>query len=85
MNDSDLASRILEYVNTADYRPVKPRVIAKKLGLPQSKRPDVRKAVKRLVKKGKLSYGSGPRPFGPRSRTRTRSPVDASIVWRAGT
>lgn len=69
MRDTDLERRVLELVQAENYRPVKPRLIAQQLGLPESARPDVRKAVKRLVRQGRLVYGgnhlvlpSGPSP-----------------------
>ncbi len=40
------------------YQPVKPRVIAKKLGLPKEQASEVRRAVKRLVHQGLLIYGT---------------------------
>ena len=58
MDYTDLELLILKHIQSENYRPVKPRVIASQLGLPESRRPDVRKAVKRLVKKGDVSYGS---------------------------
>ena len=53
----DLETAVLNHVNHPNYQPVKPRVLAKKLALPKEQIPDVRKAVKRLAKKGKLAYG----------------------------
>ncbi len=58
MNDSDLSRRLLQHVNRANYRPVKPRVIAKQLKLPQELYSQLKREIKRLVKQGKLSYGS---------------------------
>ena len=40
-----------------NYRAVKPKVIAKKLGLLDENLPRVKKCIKRLVKEGKLAYG----------------------------
>lgn len=57
-NSEDLQARLLEYVMRPGYQPVKPRVIAKKLGLSKELVPQVRQAVKRLVKQGKVAYGS---------------------------
>lgn len=55
---SELDAQILKYVTQPGYQPVKPRVIAKKLGLPKERVPAIRQAVKRLVKLGKVAYGS---------------------------
>ena len=58
MNYSDLELLLLKHIQAENYRPVKPRVITKQLGFPESRRPEVRKAIKRLAKKGAVSYGS---------------------------
>lgn len=58
MNYSDLELLLLNHIQSEDYRPVKPRVLTKQLGLPDSERSEVRRAVKRLVKRGEISYGS---------------------------
>ena len=54
----DLERRILEHVRQPGYQPVKPRVIAKKLGLPPDQRALVRRIVKQLVKRKQLLYGA---------------------------
>ena len=54
---SDIENAILELVNTSGYKPAKPRVIAKNLGLKDDEARQVKKAIKRLVKEGKLAYG----------------------------
>ena len=53
-----MQSRVLAHVNTENYQPVKPSIIAKQLGLPKEQHRNLRKAIKRLVKKGQLCYGS---------------------------
>jgi len=71
MTPHELQSAIVELVNQPDYQPVKPRVIAHRLGLPKEEATDVRRAVKRLVRQGKLVYASNhlvrPAPPAPRS------------------
>jgi ribonuclease R len=57
MTDNELEALVLQHINSPNYQPVKPRVIAKKLGLSKEEQRDVRKAVKRLAKAGKLAYG----------------------------
>lgn len=66
---SDLKHRILKHVNGENYQPVKPKVIAKKLGVPSDGMQLVRMAVKLLAKDGLVSYGSKHlvRPTGPRN------------------
>ena len=63
---SDLEQALLDYVLQPNYQPVKPRVIAKKLGLPSDQHSDLKKAVKRLAKRGKLQYGANHLVLAPR-------------------
>jgi ribonuclease R len=52
-----LDDAILNHVNDARYRPTKPAVIAKKLGLAGDDVTRLKRAVKSLVKAGKLAFG----------------------------
>ena len=54
----ELESRILDHVNQPNYQPVKPRVIAKKLGIAADNLADFKRVLKRLVKQGRLAYGA---------------------------
>ncbi len=54
----DLESQILDYVGRPNYQPVKPRVIAKKLGISESRAAEFKRAIKRLAKSGRLVYGA---------------------------
>jgi ribonuclease R len=72
MDDLELERAIVDLVRRPTYRPVKPRVIAQQLGVPKSRWPEVKKAVKRLVIRGELGYGSNhlvqaAGPAGPKS------------------
>ncbi len=55
---SDLENRILLHVGHANYRPVKPRVIAKKIGVGEDQLPQFKRALKQLVKRGLLAFGA---------------------------
>ena len=57
----ELAELVLRHVLDPNYHPVKPRVIAKQMGLPKERYAEVKQAVKRLTKQGRLAYG---RPWG---------------------
>ncbi len=57
MNTPSLRTLILTHVQRPEYHPVKPKTITKQLGLPPDLQKDVRKAVRKLVKAGKLAYG----------------------------
>jgi ribonuclease R len=54
----NLEEAVFQLVAAPGYRPVKPRVIAHQLKLPQDRAADVKKAVKRLVHAGRICYGS---------------------------
>jgi len=58
MDAHELQSAIIAFVSRPEYQPVKPRVIAQHLGLSKEEVVDVRRAVKRLVRQGKVAYGS---------------------------
>jgi ribonuclease R len=53
-----LKQAILDHVYRSGYQPVKPRVIAKKLGLAPEQKDDFKRAVKFLIREGKLAYGA---------------------------
>ncbi|MCH2116669.1 MAG: ribonuclease R [Pirellulales bacterium] len=57
--DSDIRTAVLNHVNQPNYRPVKPKVIAKKLGLVDDAAKRLKIIVKKLVRAGKLAYGPG--------------------------
>src|SRR5262245_29623595 len=50
---------VLAHVLGPKYQPVKPRVIAKQLKLPSDQHKALKLCIRRLVKAGKLVYGSG--------------------------
>ena len=57
MESQDLEQLILQHVNHAKYKAVKPTAIGRKLRLSAEEQKTVRMTVKRLVKKKKLKYG----------------------------
>jgi ribonuclease R len=57
MNLNELESAIVEFVNGPNYKPVKPRMIAKRLGLDENTLAEMKRAVKSLVKAGQIAYG----------------------------
>jgi ribonuclease R len=58
MNESELDQSILNFVARVEYRPIKPRAIAKHLQVTEEQIADVKRAIKRLVHHGQLQYGS---------------------------
>lgn len=59
---------VLAHVLAPKYQPVKLRVIAKQLKLPSEQHRALKLAIRRLVKRGQLSYGSGHQVRPPRSQ-----------------
>ncbi|QDU98312.1 ribonuclease R [Lignipirellula cremea] len=78
----DLQNQVLQYVLRANYQPVKPRVIAKALGLAPDHRSEVRRSVKRLVKAGLLHWGTNHsvRPGPGEVVRRAEQPVEPSQI-----
>ncbi len=68
MSDDDLERRVLELIHRPAYKPQKPRLLAKQLDLSEDETRDLKHAIKKLVKRGQLSYGAnhlvGPPPAG---------------------
>jgi len=56
--ETRLDEAVLKFVSRPDYRPIKPRVIAQRLGIAREQMADVKRAVKRLVAAGRLAYGA---------------------------
>lgn len=68
---------VLAHVLAPKYQPVKPRVIAKQLALASDQQRALKLAIRRLVKRGQLSYGSGHivrPPVGKKSGARSQEP-----------
>lgn len=53
-----LREEILSVVNHADYKAMKPKLIAKRIGLTGDEAETVRKTIKKMVREGLLAYGS---------------------------
>jgi len=86
MNDTeptDLQELILRLVHSPDYQPVKPKVIAKQLGLPKERARDLRKAVKRLAREGKISYGE--KHLIKRAKPATEAAAGTALVTEGAT
>jgi ribonuclease R len=57
-NQGDLERLVLAHVQQSNYRAAKPGAIARQLKLPEEQHRDLKKTIKRLVKKGQLKYAS---------------------------
>ncbi|MBI1899483.1 MAG: ribonuclease R [Planctomycetia bacterium] len=53
----NIEQALLAYVNRPNYQPVKPRVIAKKLGLDEEGERRLKRAIKTLIKRGQIAWG----------------------------
>ena len=69
-----LSQRILDYVLRDQYQPVKPRVIARKLGVEGDDKVLFKRLLKRLIKQGKLSYGANHLIEAPSRQQTSRTP-----------
>ena len=58
MTEPDLEQAVLAVVKDPHYKPVKPRGIAKKLGLDEEQTHQLKRVVKRLIKRGQLRFGA---------------------------
>ena len=58
MDEQKLEQMILDHVNRSNYRPVKPRVIVKQLRLSDDLTGEVKRIIKRLVRRGRLAYAA---------------------------
>jgi ribonuclease R len=54
---SELRGAVFNLVNNSNYQPVKPAVIAKRLGLANEAARELKKVIKALIKEKKLAYG----------------------------
>jgi ribonuclease R len=57
MPQPDYEQEILDLISTDGYRPLKPKAIVKKLGHGHESAGDVKRAIKKLLKRGKIVYG----------------------------
>jgi ribonuclease R len=58
VENPELEQAIVKLVHSPGYKPVKPRLIAEQLDVPSEHLRDVKKLIKKMVKRGQLAYGS---------------------------
>jgi ribonuclease R len=58
MNTPSLSDRILALVHSSEFRPAKPRSIHRQLKLTEEEYRDLRRAIKKLVREGRLVFGA---------------------------
>ncbi len=81
MRNEEIERELVELVKQPGYRPQKPRVIAKRLKLGEDQTRDLKRAIKRLVKLGQLSYGAN-HLVGPPASTATGGGYRVTGVFR---
>ncbi len=69
MRHEEIEKQLLELVRQPEYRPQKPRVLAKRLRLSEDEIRDLKRVIKQLVKAGTLSYGANHLVGLPASKT----------------
>ncbi|MCI0332124.1 MAG: ribonuclease R [Planctomycetes bacterium] len=77
---SDLRTNVLQLVTSADYQPVKPAVIAKKLGLANDHVRELKKTIKQMVKAGEIAWGPSHLVFATSKQSRSRKPALAEKI-----
>ncbi|MBN2022757.1 MAG: ribonuclease R [Pirellulales bacterium] len=78
-----LEERILAFVARPGYQPVKPRVIAQKLGVTKEQAMELKQAIKRLVQRGRLAYGAShlvrPADAAPTQAKQAKAPANLLV------
>ena len=85
MNTANLEQQVRQHVQAANYQPVKPKVIARQLSIPEDRFPELRRAIKKLVKRGELVYGPKHRVMSPASKTAKRGKAETAKRGKADT
>src|SRR5262245_3483327 len=75
----DLRTKVLELVNHANYQPIKPAVIAKKLGIAGEAVSGLKKTIKQLVKSGQLAWGPSHLVFAAGKKQIQRTEAGKSV------
>src|SRR5690348_11922724 len=89
MSSENLERALFEFLRRPEYRPIKPKLIAKHLHLPEERVHDLKRLIKKLVKRGVVAYGPNHLVMGlagPAAKA-TEAPAsdDASTADTAGT
>src|SRR5262245_44213815 len=57
---ADLTQKILAAVSRKNYQPIKPKALARKIGVPAEQYADFRRALRDLLKQGRVAMGKNP-------------------------
>jgi ribonuclease R len=77
---SDLRTNVLQIVTSENYQPVKPAVIAKKLGLANERIHELKKIIKQMVKAGEIDWGPSHLVFPIRRSSKVQEPAVAEKI-----
>src|SRR5580698_1405784 len=83
MEREQIEAMVLGYVTRAEYQPVKPKVIAKKLKLSDDDFALLRRTIKRLVRHGDLRFGTSHLvlpPEAPQKKTKIRAKTSVAVA-----
>ena len=58
MPNPELEQRILQFVLRKNYQPIKARMIAQRMGFSKDETVEVRRTIKRMIRRGQLAYGA---------------------------
>ncbi len=67
----EIRSRILEHVKSEDYRPVKPRGLAREMDVTEDQYPAFRHALRELMNEGRVTLGMGSAVILPAQQSKT--------------
>ncbi len=75
MNSNSLIDQIVALVGSEEYRPCKPRMILKQLKLPEEEYRSLRRAIKQLIREGRLQFGANHLVYPPTSASVATQPT----------
>ena len=75
MNTANLEQQVRQHVQAANYQPVKPKVMARQLDIPEDRFPELRRVIKKLIKRGELVYGPKHRVLAAAGKTSQDDPT----------
>lgn len=78
MRNRELEDRVLAHVSRPEYRPVKPKVIAKQLGLDDEGFASLKTSIRRLVKSHALKWGPRHLVLLPKTNAESKKPEPTS-------
>jgi len=78
-----LQQRVVAHVTSPDYKPVKPRLIARDLGLSSEQARAVKRAIRFLAKEGRIAYGANHIVYPPEKKDKVKDRDASNVAWDA--